>query len=239
MAARVSDVEATSPLLGFGDPRSKNAVWEVALTWLFWLTIGWPVAFMLLMLQACSCCFCGPVCLGMPKKPKSRSNCCWRLAERINARCKLWIMTRHADSYFWKSWMTLLMAFDISDMPYWSHALGPQSEPASEKPASGKGPNPGAGTVHSGRVGVSICVAPSGRKFVERPNPSSRVGFGFGPQPNPRVDGSAKTNKPGKPDPRVSCKPEPVAAPISGSSRRPLETAPGDGPSRRPLSTAI
>jgi hypothetical protein len=59
----------------------------------------------------------------------------------------------------------------------------------------------------------SICAEPSGHGFVKRPNPSSRVGFGFGPRFDPRVDGFAKTPKPDKPDPRVSGKPEPVSAP--------------------------
>jgi hypothetical protein len=44
-------------------------------------------------------------------------------------------------------------------------------------------------TVYSGRVGFSIYAKPSGRGFVKRPTPSSRVGSGFGPRPDPRVDG--------------------------------------------------
>jgi hypothetical protein len=47
----------------------------------------------------------------------------------------------------------------------------------------------GAYTVYSGRIGFSICAEPSSRGFVERPNPSSRVGFGLGPRPDPRVAG--------------------------------------------------
>jgi hypothetical protein len=76
-------------------------------------------------------------------------------------------------------------------------------------------------------------------------------GFQFGPHPLgfPSLKGRVRATarpaektglpKPGKPDPWVSGKPEPVAAPVdSGPSRWLLETASRNGPWKRPLETA-
>ncbi|KAJ1455456.1 hypothetical protein M885DRAFT_440965, partial [Pelagophyceae sp. CCMP2097] len=55
------------------------------------------------------------------------------------------------------------------------------------------------GVFGSGRV-AQFVPNQKGSGFVERPNPPSRVGFGFGPRPDPRVAGRSgrRTQNPGR-----------------------------------------
>jgi hypothetical protein len=89
-----------------------------------------------------------------------------------------------------------------------------------------------------GRVGFSICAKPKGSRVCRSTNPPSRVGFGLGPRPDPRVAGlpGRRMQKFGSGRVLVLVRVEPVSAPVdSGLSRRPLSTAIRNGASKRPL----
>ncbi|KAJ1450351.1 hypothetical protein M885DRAFT_54224 [Pelagophyceae sp. CCMP2097] len=95
---------------------------------------------------------------------------------------------------------------------------------------------PGAATVSSGRV-FNLCQTQRVAALSRYQTRLREVGFGFGPRPNPRVGGLKRAN-PANATRGLKGKPEPVAAPASGSARRPLETTPWDGSFRRPFETA-